>query len=84
MSEDKFPPRIWQHLMKNGSVEQERTRYISEQEHAVIVAKLEAEVEKLRLALSMYSSERMRLGSTVTPKWADDALKAREPGEEKK
>lgn len=47
------------------------------------LAEKEASVEKLRLALSMYSSERMRMGSTVTPKWADEALspKSQEGGE---
>lgn len=36
--------------------------------------RLEAEIERLREALKKYSSDSMRIGSTVTPKWADEAL----------
>lgn len=41
----------------------------------------DAEIERLRDALKHYSSESMRLGSTITPKWADEAL-AGEPENE--
>ncbi len=58
----------------------DRAEKYSEDHAATILALIaerdaaRAEIETLRAALRMYSSDAMRIGSTVTPKWADEAL----------